>query len=127
MPGAEHLAGATRFTVRSPDASALYLCLFDGDSERRLAMVRDGDDWLAELPGDHAGKRYGYRAEGKWAPERGLWFDPAKLLVDPYAIEVDRRFAWDPRLAIRGEDTAALVPRAIVPGVPVEAPHEAPR
>jgi glycogen operon protein len=127
MPGAEHHAGATRFTLRSPDASAVHLCLFDGDSECRVAMARDGDGWIAELPGDQAGRRYGYRAEGEWAPKRGRWFDPAKLLVDPYALELDRRFAWDPRLAIPGEDTAALVPRAIVPGVRIEVPHEPPR
>jgi glycogen operon protein len=127
VPGAERLANATRFAVRSPHASTLHLCLFDGDHEHRVAMARDGDDWIAELPGDHAGTLYGYRAEGEWAPDRGLWFDPAKVLVDPYAVELDRRFVWDPRLAIRGEDTAALVPRAIVPGVPVEAPREAPR
>lgn len=78
-------------------------------------MRRDGDDWLAELAGDHSGAYYGYRADGEWAPERGHWFDPAKLLVDPYAIELDRRFVQDPRLAQFGEDTAALIPRAIVP------------
>jgi glycogen operon protein len=79
-------------------------------------MQREGDDWIAELPGDLSGSRYGYRAEGEWSPERGLWFDPAKLLVDPHAFELDRRFVQDPRLAEYGVDTASIVPRAIVPG-----------
>ncbi len=79
-------------------------------------MQREGDDWLAELPGDQSGALYGYRAEGEWAPERGHWFDPAKLLVDPNALELDRRFVQDPRVAEYGADTAVLVPRAIVPG-----------
>ena len=105
----------THFAVRSPNASALWLCLFDGDVEQRIAMRRDGHDWLAELPGDQSGTLYGYRADGEWAPDRGLWFDPAKLLVDPYARELDRRFVQDPRLSQYGVDTAALVPRAIVP------------
>jgi glycogen operon protein len=48
-------------------------------------------------------------------PERGLHFDPAKLLVDPYAVELDQRFAYHAALTVRGEDTAALVPKAIVP------------
>lgn len=64
---------------------------------------------------------YGYRADGEWAPETGLWFDPAKLLVDPYAVELDRRFVQDPSLARYGADTAALVPRALVPA-PVALP-----
>ncbi|MBE7217427.1 MAG: glycogen debranching enzyme, partial [Caulobacteraceae bacterium] len=47
----------------------------------------------------------------------GLWFDPDKLLVDPYARRLDRRFVQDPRLALpqgMGGDTAPLVPKAVV-------------
>jgi glycogen debranching enzyme len=113
--GAAVTGGKTRFVVRSPQASALWLCLFDGDTEQRVMMRRDGDDWLAELPGDHSGKIYGYRADGAWAPENGHWFDLEKLLVDPYAVELDRRFLQNSRLAEYGADTAALIPRAIIP------------
>ena len=112
-------ANATHFRVRSPLASALWLCLFDGAAEQRIAMQRDAsdgsDDWVASLPGDCSGALYGYRADGTWHPPAGLWFDPAKLLVDPYAVELDRRFGQDPRLAQFGVDTAAFVPRAVVP------------
>lgn len=104
----------TRFAVRSPQASALTLSIFAGGAEQRIAMHRQSDWWVAEVPGNLAGGRYGYRADGEWAPERGLWFDPAKLLVDPYAVELDRRFAYDTRLNVFGEDTADLVPKAIV-------------
>ena len=115
--------GRTRFSVRAPRAEAVWLCLFDGWGERRIAMERSGDDWIADLPGDLAGMAYGYRAAGEWAPDRGLWFDPAKLLVDPHAVELDRPFRYDPRLSQYGEDTAALVPRAIRQGsLPEVAP-----
>jgi glycogen debranching enzyme len=114
--GATVRGGKTGFVVHSPNASALWLSLFDGEIERRIAMRREGDDWVVELPGDHSGVHYGYRADGEWAPECGRWFDAAKLLVDPYALELDRRFVQDPRLGQYGEDTASLVPRAIVPG-----------
>ena len=113
--GASVLRGKTHFRVRSPQASALWLCLFDGAQEQRIAMTRQGEDWIAALPGDHAGTRYGYRADGLWDPPCGAWFDPAKLLVDPYAIELDQRFVQDPRLAQYGADTAALIPKALVP------------
>lgn len=119
--------GATRFAVRAPHATALELCLFEGDDETRVAMRRDGDHWIASLPGDLAGARYGYRAHGEWAPELGRWFDPAKLLVDPHAVELDRRYRYDPCLSRRGADTAALVPRAVVPGALPRVPHEPPR
>ncbi|WP_408587342.1 glycogen debranching protein GlgX [Novosphingobium sp.] len=106
----------TRFSVRAPLADALWLCLFDGDGERRVGMKRQGDDWVVDLPGDFAGARYGFRAEGEWAPERGAWFDPAKLLVDPHAVELDGPFRFDARLSQFGVDTAPLVPKAVVPG-----------
>jgi glycogen operon protein len=119
--------GKTRFRVRSPRADAIWLCLFDGDREQRHAMQRDGEDWVIQLSGDLAGARHGYRAEGEWAPGQGLWFDPAKLLVDPYAVELDRCFVQHPYLAEHGIDTGGIVPRAIVPPPLPEAPREPPR
>ena len=114
--GAHCAGGATHFRVRSPKALALWLCLFEAETEQRIAMRRDGDDWTVALPMARPGAAYGYRAEGEWAPEKGLWFDKAKLLVDPYAVTLDRRFVQHPALAQFGEDTAHLVPRALVPG-----------
>lgn len=88
-PGVFLADGATRFSVRSPRAEALTLCLFEDEAEQRIAMTRVGDNWIVEIPRDLRGIRYGYRASGEWNPPDGLWFDPAKLLVDPYAIELD--------------------------------------
>jgi glycogen operon protein len=113
--GAHVRGDATAFTVRAPDAIGVTLCLFDGDAEQPAPMAREGDRWTVTVPGVGAGQRYGYRAAGVHAPDAGFWFDPAKLLVDPYAVELDRRFAYDPGLSTYGFDTAALVPRAIVP------------
>lgn len=117
---------ATRFAVRSPDADMVWLCLFTGEQETRHAMERSGPEWVIELPGDLSGSRYGYRAAGEWAPSHGRWFDPAKLLVDPYAVELDRRFAQQPTLGEYGADTAAIVPKAIVPKATEQARPAAP-
>lgn len=109
--------GKTRFRVRAPRADQLDLCLFDSDdNETRIAMTRDddGEHWVTELPEDLTGQRYGYRAKGEWAPDKGLWFDEAKLLVDPHATQLDRRFKADKSLTEHGADTAHIVPRAIV-------------
>lgn len=94
------------FRVRSPRADQVWLCLFDGDDERRLAMTRTGDDWVCETAAP-VGTRYGFRAAGD--PP----FDASKLLVDPAATHLDRPFAYDPRLATFGYETAALVPKAV--------------
>jgi len=124
--GARIEEGTTHFAVRSPLASQVWLCLFEGDAETRHAMSRAGEDWTCALPGDLSGTRYGYRAEGDWAPEAGRWFDPAKLLVDPYAIELDRRFEQHPCLAERGTDTAPILPKALVQPARAPVPHRAP-
>jgi glycogen debranching enzyme len=127
--GATLTGKGTTFSVRSSTASSIDLCLYDaaGDRElRRLPMQRGEDDLysltLADAP---AGTRYGFRASGNYDPDNGLWFDPAKLLVDPYARELDRPFHYDPRLSAFGDDTADLVPKAIVTA-PQSAPQQAP-
>jgi len=126
-PGVFPGEGQTRFVVRAPLAEGVDLCMFDGDTETRRAMARSGDNWVAELPGDLTGAHYGYRARGRHELQRGLWFDPAKLLVDPYAIVLDRRFVQDPRLAEPGVDTAGIVPRAVVQAPLPEVPRAPPR
>lgn len=113
-PGVVVADGKTRFTVRSPRAEALTLCLFENDGEQRVVMARWGDFWTVELPADLTGSRYGYRASGEWNPASGLWFDFGKLLVDPHAIELDGPFRFDQSLSTYGADTASIVPKGIV-------------
>ncbi|MCZ4091464.1 glycogen debranching protein GlgX [Sinorhizobium psoraleae] len=115
--GATPTSGGTHFAVWSRNAARIDLCLFDktGSKElRRLPLSRDGDVHSLTLADAPVGTRYGLRADGVYSPEHGLWFDPSKLLVDPYAIELDRPFRHDPRLTVFGEETADLVPKAIV-------------
>ncbi len=122
--------GGVRFAVRSRHATRLSVCLFDprtGRETQRVPMDRDGDLHTAHVPGLGPGARYGLRAHGPWEPGLGHWFDPAKLLVDPYALALDRPFRHDPRLARHGHDTAHLVPRAIVADLPPPVPSAPPR
>lgn len=115
--GVTRTPDGTRFTVWSHNAARIDLCLFDeaGNTElSRLPMQRDGDVHSIALPDIAAGTRYGLRAEGVYSPDHGLWFDPSKLLVDPYAAQLDRPFRHDQRLTVFGEETADLVPKAIL-------------
>ncbi|WP_064712196.1 glycogen debranching protein GlgX [Rhizobium bangladeshense] len=106
------------FAVWSHHAAQIDLCLFEHDGNKELArlpMTRDGNHvHRLFVDGLRQGARYGYRADGIYAPDNGLWFDPSKLLVDPYAKEIDRPFRYDPRLGIYGEDSQDLMPKAIV-------------
>jgi glycogen operon protein len=106
--------------VASRDAERIDFCLFDDrDAEiARLPLARIDDDvHAAFIPNVGVGSRYGLRADGDYAPDRGLWFDPAKLLVDPYARAIDRAFVYREELGApraAAIDTAAMMPKAIV-------------
>src|SRR5690606_24807636 len=65
------------------------------------------------------GTRYGFRADGAYNPDQGYFFDPHKLLVDPYARRLDRVYVRSPRLRLPRSDavdTAPLIPKAVVIG-----------
>ena len=55
----------------------------------------DGYIWHVYLPDVRPGQRYGYRVHGPWDPAKGLWCNPAKLLLDPYAKAIDGQVDWD--------------------------------
>jgi glycogen operon protein len=123
-PGAHATADGVAFGVISRQATAVHLCLFDdGGGETRLKFPgRSGDVHSGFVPLAKPGQPYGLRAEGPWDPSQGHRFDATKLLVDPYAVALDRPFAWHPDLAKRDVDTSRLVPRAIVPEPHSEMP-----
>jgi isoamylase len=99
-PGEPLPLGATwdgegvNFALFSENATGVELCLYDGasgDRERCRIDVQERTDliWHAYLPGAKPGLRYGYRVHGPHEPEKGHRFNPAKLLLDPYARAID--------------------------------------
>jgi glycogen operon protein len=112
--------------VFSEHADAVELCLFDeGGAERRIELgQRDGPVFHGHVRGVAPGTRYGLRAHGPYDPHRGHRFNPAKLLLDPYARAIDGDLRYDP--AIYGydhalgdlvpdpRDSAPFVPRCVV-------------
>ncbi|MFP3940370.1 MAG: glycogen debranching protein GlgX [Thermoanaerobaculia bacterium] len=123
--GARYDGEGTNFSVFSEDAERVELCLFDDEgTERRIELEEvDAFCWHAYLPGVRPGQRYGYRVHGPWDPERGLRFNPSKLLLDPYTKAVEGTPDWDqacfgytfgdPDQANR-DDSAPHVPRSVV-------------
>ncbi|MDP2251336.1 MAG: glycogen debranching protein GlgX [Hydrogenophaga sp.] len=82
--------GGVHFSVWAPDAHGVDVCLFEPDApaeHRRVALQPTGDGvWSAFVPGVGAGQQYGLRASGPWLPEAGHRFNPAHLLLDPWAL-----------------------------------------
>ena len=126
--GASWDGAGTHFAVFARDASGVELCLFSEDGTRESARLRlcPGPDgvFCGYAPGIGPGQRYGFRAHGAYDPERGLRFNPNKLLIDPCALAVDRPARWHPLLAgYRGgadgpapdeRDSAPVAPRSVV-------------
>ncbi|CAG0978670.1 Glycogen operon protein GlgX [Burkholderiales bacterium] len=130
--------GGANVAVFSAHATAIDLCLFDpadgGEQERITLPGRTGDIIHGFVAGIAAGDRYGLRARGPYDLRSGHRFNPAKLLVDPYARAVDRPFALHPAMlgesadATRSDiDSAPFVPKGIVTPWPAPAPARRPR
>ena len=58
--------------------------------------ITDKTDFVfhACLPEIKPGQLYGYRVHGPYEPENGHRFNPAKLLLDPYAKAISGGFKW---------------------------------
>jgi glycogen debranching enzyme len=116
--GVRLLSGGANVAVWSASATKIFFCTYDGkdvETSRAPLTQRAGDVHFDFVKGVHAGTRYGLRAEGPWMPEQGLLFDPAKVLLDPYAQQISGAFYYTHHLSEKGFDTALLVPKAIVP------------
>ena len=136
-PGKFYPLGATltpegvNFALYSQSATGVELLLFDSpDGEATdIIEVRDHQRWIWHVfvEGLKAGQLYGYRVRGPHDPARGLRFNPAKLLMDPYAKALTGKFrnrgncllGYDPAapekdLSADFRDNAHLVPKSIV-------------
>src|SRR5581483_2285643 len=117
------------FAVFSAHAEKVELCLFDSSGRRetaRLALPEWTDEvWHGYLPNADPGLVYGFRAYGPYQPEQGHRFNPAKLLLDPYAKSLLGNLRWtdavfgyrinSPRadLSMDRRDSASAMPKAI--------------
>ena len=104
-PGEPSPLGATwdgrgvNFALFSEHASGVELCLFDDrDGKQEVARIpvteRTNHVWHVYLPQARPGLRYGYRVHGAYQPEHGHRFNPAKLLIDPYAKAIAGEIEW---------------------------------
>ena len=123
--GATYDGEGTNFALFAENAERVELCLFDDEGfETRIrlpettAFVHHG-----YVPNVRPGQRYGFRVHGVWSPEEGLFYNPAKLLLDPYAKAIEGSVAWDSSVfayqpghpdRLDERDSAGSVPRSIV-------------
>jgi isoamylase len=138
LPGQPYPLGATwdgegvNFAIYSELAEKIELCLFSNvavnpvEEERiTIAEIR-GHVWHIYLPGASPGQRYMYRVHGPYRPSEGLRFNPAKVLIDPYAKAITGSIDWkypvfgyrgghkNNDLVIDNQDDAAGMPKCVV-------------
>ncbi len=109
LPGSSRPLGATlgedgsaNFALYSRHAEAVDLCLFDagehGGPDKETARIRltqrSNDVFHIAVTGLNEGQLYGYRVHGTWDPETGFYYNPAKLLLDPYARAIHGTTRW---------------------------------
>jgi len=120
----------TNFSIFSENAERVELCFFDEhDAETRVELrEREAFNWHCYVPGVGPGQRYGYRVHGPYDPASGKRFNPAKLLIDPYAKAIEGGVRWDAAntlpyvpstdddadLHLDDEDDAEAIPKSVV-------------
>ena len=128
--GASFDGDGVNFAVFSENATRMELCLYSDDGRVEIVRLdlpeRDGDVWYGYISGLRPGQKYGYRAHGLYAPRQGHRFNPAKLLMDPYAKRLTGHPVWhdalmgytagsdDMDLSVDPRDNARYMPRSVV-------------
>lgn len=136
LPGRHYPLGATwdgsgvNFAIFSEQAEKVELCIFDarGTRElRRVALPEYTDQvWHGYLPEGVPGMLYGYRVYGPYDPAHGHRFNHHKLLLDPYAKQLQGQLRWTDAnfgyrigssradLSFDRRDNAAAMPKCVV-------------
>ena len=128
--GATFDGEGVNFAVFSVHARRVSLCLFTPDGRTETHRIdlpeRDGDVWHGYISGLRPGQRYGYRADGPYAPAEGHRFNHNKLLLDPYAKRLTGHPIWhdalmgytvgapEADLSMDPRDSARYMPRCVV-------------
>jgi isoamylase len=130
-PGNPYPLGATfdgigtNIALVSEIADSVEVCIFgpDGTETKVELPERSGAVWHGYFPDVGADTPYGFRVHGPWDPRNGHRCNPAKLLLDPYALALEGEFTWgqplfghrfDDSLAIDTSDSADSMPRSVV-------------
>ncbi len=141
--GATWDGNGTNFALFSANAQRVELCLFDASGKKEIERIFlpefTEEVWHGYIDGIQPGQLYGYRVHGPYDPKNGHRFNPAKLLIDPYAKSLHGEFDWNdamfaykvggPKedLAIDKRDSAKYMPKCRVEGpVSVKSPESKP-
>lgn len=99
--GASHVPHGINFSIFSAHATSCTLVLFDRGAAEPFAEIpfppefRLGNVWaMTVFDLNYHQIEYGYRFDGPNDPREGLYFDPKKIVLDPYARDVSGHVVW---------------------------------
>ena len=123
--GATLYPQGVNFSVFSKGSEAVELLLFDHVDDPKPSRVIELDRrtnrtyhyWHVYVPGITAGQLYAYRVRGPYLPERGLRFEPGKVLLDPYGRCIARPAGYSRDAARRPGDNASSAMKSVVADV----------
>ncbi|MCD9017842.1 glycogen debranching protein GlgX [Parachryseolinea silvisoli] len=136
-PGSPYPLGATwdgkgvNFALYAENATGVELCLFNDPKDETEAVripitERSTQIWHVYIPDAKPGQLYGYRVHGPYDPAAGHRFNPAKLLIDPYAKAIAGKIEWSDALfgyetgneaedlSMSETDSAPFLPKCVV-------------
>jgi glycogen operon protein len=114
--------GGVNFSIYSRNADAVELLLFDHAEHAAPSRTIRLDPrqnrtyyyWHAFVPDVKPGQVYGYRVHGPCEPERGMRFDPEKVLLDPYGRAVIVPRSYSRTLASKPGDNCSTAMKNVV-------------
>lgn len=123
--GATVREDGVNFSVYSRNATGMELVFFDREDDKKPSRIIQIDPfdlwsgrtyhyWHVFVPGVREGQLYGYRAHGPYEPVRGMRFDSAKVLLDPYGRGVVVPANYSREAAGKAGDNAAVAMKSVV-------------
>jgi isoamylase len=99
--GATRVEGGINFSISSRHASSCTLVLFKKRQSEPMAEIPFPDEFrignvfaMVVFGLGYENIEYGFRMDGPYNPQEGHRFDPAKILLDPYAKVIGGRDLW---------------------------------
>ena len=120
--GASVCRGGVNFSLFSKNSTLVELLFFAHENDAKPSRVISLDPkkhrtyhyWHVFVPDLEPGQLYGFRAVGPLEPERGLRFDPEKVLLDPYGLAVAIPKGYSRVAAAQPGDNTATAMKSVV-------------
>ena len=99
--GAFFVPGGVNFAIFSRHATACTLVLFEKGEDKPFGEIPFPDEFrignvftMVVFDLDYENIEYGFRVDGPYKPHEGHHFQPARIMLDPYAKAISGRDVW---------------------------------